>query len=68
MSSDTCPIDGGTFTTLESSEAAARVMGAFLSSKSPLVNMIRGAARGQTSGVVKECNECGFLATFTKKK
>lgn len=68
MSNGTCPMDGGALRTLESSEAAVRIMGAFLSPKSTIVSMLKGAARGQTSGIVKECDECGFLATFTKKQ
>ena len=67
MNSVTCPFDGGSMNLLDRQEAANRIISMLVSPRSNISNLLKGAVgKGDTSGTVKECGNCGFVAIFSK--
>ncbi len=67
MNSVNCPFDGWAMNMLNRQEAANRIISMLVSPRSNISKLLKGAAgKEDTTGSVKECGNCGFVAIFSK--
>lgn len=62
-----CPFDQGAMNLLDRQTAANRIISMLVSPRSNIYNLLKGAVgKGDTPGSVKECDNCGYVAIFSK--